>query len=400
MYNNTRPRVLVSAYDISNGETPEGYIALKVLEQLSKKYNITVVTRCNNLVCENHLPNVKFIGFDFPKPFLFLKKRFTLHNLYSYFWHLLWPLYFLKKKSLLHDVKLIHHFNFHNDSLPSLSWILGKKIIWGPINHHEIIPKWRYEKQTTLFVLSRVKFFLRILMWKFDPFLALFKAKVSHFIIGGDWVRNRLSINNNYTIMSQLGVDEKTFFTKSLSSEESFDISRGLEINLLSVGRAVLIKGHVLAIDTLKQLPNNYTLTIVASGPELEKLKKHSLHKNIHWRVKFIERCSRQELNILFNKCHFFLFMSAEVAGLVWLEALASGCNVVTFDGSTEIVRAAKKLSKITVVKNSQNYNQNIKNLTESILMFDCAEKHKEALSPYYFSTIAERISKLYKLFL
>jgi glycosyltransferase involved in cell wall biosynthesis len=63
-----------------------------------------------------------------------------------------------------------------------------------------------------------------------------------------------------------------------------------------------------------------------------------------------------------------FIFPSAEVAGLVWIEALACGLPVVAFDGLTEVAVAARRLPGIFVAANEDMRHRNITNYARAIM--------------------------------
>ncbi|OAA26594.1 hypothetical protein AT15_06455 [Kosmotoga arenicorallina S304] len=78
----------------------------------------------------------------------------------------------------------------------------------------------------------------------------------------------------------------------------------------------------------------NLNLTIVGNGKEFQKLKKLSIKKGIEKNIKFAGEMSRYEvLNEMRKSDVFVMVSSPETFGLVYLEAMASGCITVGSKG-------------------------------------------------------------------
>ena len=129
--NYDKPWILIAAYDLSAGNSSEGHIAYSILNKLLEKYRIIMVTRFNNKKellentdFTNKYSSVYLVGYDLPRWASWWKKGARFYRTYAYFWQMTWP--FVVKKHLLlkRTIKLIHILNFHNDSIPSLAWIL------------------------------------------------------------------------------------------------------------------------------------------------------------------------------------------------------------------------------------------------------------------------------------
>ena len=396
--------IIFSAYDFSLGSTSEGHIAFNILQELSLDYSVIVVTRRNNL---EHLAlddrnlaldGLYFVGFDLPKFFLWIKKVSRIYSIYSYLWHLCWPLVFLNRKDILKNIKLIHLFNFHNDSLPSLAWLLNKPLIWGPINHHEWVPKWRRKYwPRRISVLHDLKFGLRKFQWRWDPFINLLLRKADLIFIAGPWVENRLKIHNKERIIyrSQLGVSVLKEVT-----ERWHDKNNNKDIVRLVVsGRLAWIKGVDLVIEAMKYLPIHYELDIVGSGSAYDKLKGLCYAEGVSSRIKFIPQICRDDLLKSYSNYDCFIFSSSEVAGLVWIEALMEGLPVVGFGGEKEIEIASGYIEGIYLVEELDDRENNIRILAELIQKVCTSNSNvdTERIKDYYsWNSFAKTIKDAY----
>lgn len=113
--------------------------------------------------------------------------------------------------------------------------------------------------------------------------------------------------------------------------------------NILSIGRLDYIKGFDILLESfllLKEEHNDWTLTIVGSGEEEEKLKDLSIKLNIDKYVHFIS--ATKNLDPYFRNASVFCCSSRfEGFGMVILEAMSYGLPVISFDcdcGPREII--------------------------------------------------------------
>ncbi|MGQ9926468.1 MAG: glycosyltransferase family 4 protein [Chloroflexaceae bacterium] len=99
---------------------------------------------------------------------------------------------------------------------------------------------------------------------------------------------------------------------------------------LLSVGRMERHKRIDRLIAALPQLPNGYTLTLVGSGPERERLERFAGECGVQSRVHFAGRVSDAALRAWYRRAGVLVSLSeAESFGRTIVEGLAMGCRVV-----------------------------------------------------------------------
>ena len=277
MNSKSKTIIFISAYD-AGLHTSEGYIIRQFLARIPKTFHVILLTRKNNveaLRAANEVAkfqcSVSLLAYELPKSVSWWKKGPRGYGLYSYLWQLTWPLVIYKRRKFLKNIAFFHVFNFHNDSIPHLAWILSKKTIWGPINHNEQMESWRFNGMTRQVRYKHlIRSQIRKLQWRFDPFLAASVKKSSLILSSGHWVDHRLRLHKrqNYKRLSQLG----SFGTSRVAIQDMTPRS----LRLITAGRLDFIKGNDLAIDALALLPKEISLTIVGDGYLKPKLQKQT----------------------------------------------------------------------------------------------------------------------------
>lgn len=404
-----RSWVLIAAYDVSTGDSSEGHVAFNILRRLCKTYRIVLVTRRNNKVrleCDPIFaaacPGVHLVGYDLPKWAGWWKRGARFYQAYAYLWQMTWPQILRDHKRLSESMRLIHVLNFHNDSIPSLAWQTGLPVIWGPINHNEIVATWRRTFWPLSIGMRHVAAFaLRRILWRFDPFLKSHIRNSRVVLSAGEWVDRRLnlSVANRAIRRSQLGVSENAFYIGS----ETATVRTGDARELICAGRLDWIKGLDLAIEALSLLPDKYCLRIVGKGPAESSLRALATRLGVTTRVTFQPSVPRSALPAIYAQADLFLFTSAEVGGLVWVEALASGLPVVAFDGDTEVAAAARHLPGIHLAVAGRGRRENVERFADAIktaadVPRNPAVLRTAALQQYGWDRLAATIREAYCL--
>lgn len=402
-----KPWILIAAYDVSTGSSSEGHVAFNLLKYLSKKYRIILITRKNNKASlaadqnfQQKCPGIHILGYDLPKWASWWKRGARFYQIYAYLWQMTWVFAVKNHDRFKRNIKLVHVLNFHNDSIPSLAWMLGLPLVWGPINHNEMVASWRRRFWPNLKSLSNmIAFLIRWLMWKFDPFLRLHILKSNIILSAGNWVNNRLCLDfsKKVIIRSQLGVDEADFNLNHTAISKNETKHK----ELIFAGRLDWIKGVDLIIEALSHLPSEYSLRLVGSGPAEKHLRTLATKLELDSRIDFQLPVSRVKLAALYANADLFVFPSAEVAGLSWVEALACGLPVVTFDGETEIAKASHYLPGIQVVECNGERSAQINALANTIVKavahyHDGVELRESLLAKYSWAELASVIDNAY----
>jgi glycosyltransferase involved in cell wall biosynthesis len=399
-----RDCILIAAYD-AGIRTSEGYVARSILERLNSETRVILITRKNNVAelradsdfCTK-CPNVHLVGFDLPKWATWWKRGPRFYGPYAYLWQVIWPFVVKRRTSLIPRLTVVHSLNFHNDSLPSMGWILGRPSVWGPINHNEGIARWRtstWPKAQQLRV--EVKAIVRRLLWRIDPLLSLAIRNTDLILSAGSWVDHRLRLigRENVRHRSQLGLDTRTI------PHHIRGKTGGLR--LVSGGRLDWIKGLDLAIAALVQLPPEATLTLIGDGPCRSFLEEYADRLGVADRVKFHPAVPREDLLAMYGDFDLFLFTSAEAGGLSWVEALATGLPVVGFEGPTELAEKSRQLRGVRVAPALSKREDSIAALAEAILMETSTDHDSEAIadevrSHYDWDQIATEVYDAYQI--
>lgn len=400
------PWLLIAAYDVSTGASSEGYVALSLLRQL-KDFRVVLVTRRNNkarLALDPHFasdcPNVRLVGFDLPRWASWWKRGARFYQLYTYLWQLFWPLALRRRIRLRDHLSVVHVFNFHNDSIPSLAWLLRRPVVWGPINHNELPPPcrrefWPHKKR----ILNIGAFALRAAMWRFDPLLRLTASNAAVILAAGEWVDQRLNLSKSKPVIrrSQLGVDENTFSLR-------IDAAAGPagRTNLVYVGRLDWIKCVDLAIEAVAALPLSFHLLVIGEGPAESQLHALTHRLGLSDRVTFQRPVPRELLSPLYGCADTFIFPSAEAAGLVWVEALAAGLPVVGIQGETELTYAAHRMPGIFLAPAKDLRREQVIALADAVehatrQPTDRAALRDAALREYSWHSLAAAVRQTYR---
>ena len=137
----------MTAYAVDPYKGSESGTGWNWILQAAKYNRIIAVTRSNNRPAieayfrENPLPEqteIQWAYFDWPAWARGWKRGERGAWLYQYLWHLTVVFFILRRRW---QFDLSHHLNFHSDWTPSFLWILGKPLVWGPVGHHDKIPR-------------------------------------------------------------------------------------------------------------------------------------------------------------------------------------------------------------------------------------------------------------------
>lgn len=104
------------------------------------------------------------------------------------------------------------------------------------------------------------------------------------------------------------------------------------DIEIISVCSLVKLKNIDVNLRALSRLPGNirWLYTIIGNGPERPRLVSLARTLGIPGKVRFLGFKSREQALAEMRKAHIFLMVSApETFGLVYLEAMATGCLVI-----------------------------------------------------------------------
>lgn len=327
--------ILMTAYDINPYKGSESGTGWNFVTQAARFNKVMAVTRKNNrrniekYIEEFNIDtsNLDFYYFDLPYYLRFWKKGDRGSSLYFYMWQMFMPL-FVKINMIKFDIA--HNVNFHADAFPTFLWLLGKPTVWGPINHHERIPK-QYIFPKNEYIKDRIKWLAKLFIWNFDPFLLMSKLKSDIIIGGNSSVHKRLKISSN-----------KIIFISQVASSNIVHIKREeLKIfNIIIAARFIALKGIDIALYAFEEFYNNLSherkkyikLSILGEGPLENNLKVIRNTLNSKDNIEFIGWIDKDKMDMFYQKSSVFLFPSYEGAGMVVVEAMSHGLPVICFD--------------------------------------------------------------------
>ena len=329
--------ILITAYDVDPYKGSESATGWNYPLNLSKNNRVTVVTRNNNLpniekyISENNIDkeNLRFIGFDLPKWAIFWKRKARGSFLYYYLWQFFLALNMLSRKG---EFDICHALNFHCDWAPSFLWLLGKPLVWGPINHNERLPDYVIDEFPFKSKFNeRLKYIFKLYFWKLDPFLYLCKLKSTRILVGHDKVTERLNLNKSKCVL---------FNQISTEIPDKQEVRNNDKFSVLFVGRGLLIKNYasviesfILAFENKCKFKGSVELNLVGVGANGKKEINNILKEfNSKLEVNVIEWVDYTTVSDFYNNADVFCFPSFEGAGMVIAEALSYSLPVITID--------------------------------------------------------------------
>ena len=213
-------------------------------------------------------------------------------------------------------------------------------------------------------------------IWREETLLSKIKGMVKNgvyrsgakFLCGSKIAANRIV---------ELGADKDKVFVHPFTSLHESDIityeekirkqaeykkkigAEGKKV-VVAVGRFIPLKRYEVLIEAWKDMPDDCTLYLIGGGelrPEYEKQIVESSVKN----MTILDYMDKEKLNEYYMAADLFVHTSeTEVWGLVFNEAMAKGCPVITANhcvGGVELVRNGKE-GYVTETGNAEELRQ------------------------------------------
>jgi glycosyltransferase involved in cell wall biosynthesis len=403
--------ILITAYAVNPYKGSEDGLGWNYVFQAAKNNKVIAITRKNN---REHIEkfqslnpqwkgiysNMQFLYFDWPKWLIFWKKGPLLAMIYYYFWQLN-LIYFIKKQKLQFDI--VHNLTFVTDWAPSFLWMLRKPFVWGPVSHHEKIPKEFVLPiyGAKAFLMDRYLWLIKNLFWKLDPFLKLTSKNADVVICANSSTLKRLHLKPSQVFDMRSIASEKP----DLSTPTSHD-----KFLVFSAGRFVPLKGfditlrafakfyHQLNEDEKKRVE----LKIVGKGPFENLMNQIIKDEKIESAVEIIQWIQQQEMADFYKKSSVFLFPSHEGAGVVVAESMSYAVPVLCFNNyGPGVITPPNSTLKIDY----KTYEKNVDEFAEKLMQLfrdkDYLKKEKEMALNYFDETLdwntrAEKLNKIY----
>ncbi len=366
-------RILITAYDINPYKGSESLTGWKYVLELARYNKIIAITRRNNQYHVDkyineykiELNNLSFNYYDIPKWAMFWKRGSRGSKLYYYLWQYgvsRW----VKKTIPSTNYDIVHGLNFHTDSAPSFLWTLNKPFVWGPINHNEYIP-YQFMKHYGMYAYftHRIQWTLKLLIWKYDPFLRKCISGADAILVGHMDVVARLKMNKKYHVINQIAsesnISKKTPIPVPITS-------------FVAIGRFIPIKNYDILIKAISRVvvklkstnrTQKFKLVMVGEGPYHEKIKRLSSRYQLSNIIEYRGQIPHDKVLEILSASTAQIFPSFEGAGMVIAESLSVGTPVI----------AMKKYNppliehyKNGILVECTNYNSAIENIADAIL--------------------------------
>lgn len=334
--------IVVSAYACEPHTGSEPGVGWHWAEELSRYYQVVVITRENNRNCiETELaqrpnPRMKFYYCDVSSKFLFWKKGQKGIHLYYYLWQ---KLCYKVAVDLIekYNPKFILGLTFGNMWLPTYLDKLPCNFIWGPLGGGEGVPKALLptmdSKQKLLEIIRRINRFFPITNLRFNRICRNSKIIITRTTDSLNCIPEKyrdkcMTILETGISQSDIDCFNKLVDQTTLHSEPNFVIS----------GRMVPFKLFPLAIDAFALLVHKYPnalLHVLGDGPENSKCKNIVRSNQIEKNVIFYGNKSREEALAIMSRSAAVVITSAREGGSwILFEAMLLKKPIICFNTS------------------------------------------------------------------
>ena len=254
--------------------------------------------------------------------------------------------------------------------------------------YKKIVVTWHAEIYQAYFIFAPFLFIV-------DTCVFLFASKIiypshahqqSSFLYKLNFVRHKSSI---IPLASQVPTN--------ISFERVFT---NTQIRVVSVGRLVSYKGYEYAITAFKYLPDNFSYTIIGSGPLYSKLNKLINQLGLSAKVTISSKIDDDEKFSYLQDSDIFLFPSisqSEAFGLSQLEAMHFSLPIInTFlqNGVNEL--APDDIALTVLPRSSDLIRDALLYMASSQVRFEYSSKSRKRAMSYTLDSISNEYMKLF----
>jgi glycosyltransferase involved in cell wall biosynthesis len=228
------------------------------------------------------------------------------------------------------EFQLAHHVTYASVHVPSPLWRLGIPVVFGPIGGGQTAPP----SMLQYFGAEKSRERLRTSLTKalrLSPLHRQWLKRMSVILAANSDTFNlvRALGCKNVSLMCDTAIPSSYFAEGSRKLQE-----QGGSLRLLWVGQMRTRKALPLALDALKEVQRDVTLTIAGDGmaPEAvhQMIRDRSLQHRVFWKGS---RLTHTELRKTYEEHDAMLFTSLRDSfGSQLLEALAMGLPIITLD--------------------------------------------------------------------
>lgn len=162
------------------------------------------------------------------------------------------------------------------------------------------------------------------------------------------------AIKENIHVYPFSSVLKKDILMTSLSKEEKLLIREKLGVKgekiVVSVGQYIHRKGYDLLLNSWKEFDEKFTLLIIGSGPDKEKLNNIILEQKLN-NVSLVDFKSKEELKYYYLAADYFILPTREdIWGLVINEALSYKLPIITTNKCVAGVELSNEFNSIDII--------------------------------------------------
>jgi glycosyltransferase involved in cell wall biosynthesis len=337
---------------------------------------------------ENAIPNLHFTYVAVP--YEWTKKNEGLH-------YAVWQFSALKAARELaskFEFQLAHHVTYASVHVPSQLWRLGIPVVFGPVGGGQTAPP----GMLPYFGREKGRERLRSSLTHALPYSALHRQWLGRmsFILAANHdtlnIVRRLGCKRTNLMCdtaiptSYFAEASRDFGSRSCESRNTED--RGEPLRLLWVGRMLTRKALPLALDALKRVRRNVTLTIAGDGLDPRKvdemIQDRSLQGKVFWKGS---RLTLTDLRMAYAEHDAMLFTSLrDTFGSQVLEAMAMGLPIITLDlhGAHDFVPNGASL-KVSV-GHAEETVLNLASAIEKFALLPIAARNQMSLQAWKFA--------------
>ncbi len=401
-----RHRILASAYSCGPGEGSEPGIGWNIVREMSRRHDVTVITRKNNsALIESEIRNypdakLKTIGYDLPKYVGWFKRGTRGLQLYYYLWQ--FGAYRLAKRLHSHHrFELVHHVTFGRYWSPSFMPLLPIPFVSGPIGGGESAPRsfWT-EFGTRARFFEWFREFARSL-GELDPFVRMTLRRAKCLLATTPETASRINrlTESDVEIFGNVALEEPELLEYTQVPPPNTANPR-----FVSIGRILHWKGFHLGLRAFAEAQLDAEYWIVGSGSYTRELKLLAKELGIEEKVKFTGNIPREEVMECLKDSIALVHPSLhDSGGWVVIEAMASGRPVLCLDlGGPATIVDGDSGYKIS----AQNPEEAVLGLKQAMLELTQSAARLETLSSaskiraqklFTWESKADQLDKVYR---
>ena len=402
-----RRRIFLSCFACSPGWGSEPGVGWRWLEELSKSYDVVLVThayfreRIDTELASHPMEGLLGVHYFAPNAFGISPDIQINSRLYYIWWQ--WCLGgYVKGLLKSQSFDLIHHLTWGTFRFPTFLGRKGVPLVMGPLGGGDVAPMRLY---AGLPFVTQAREWVRdvsLRFAKFDP-LAMWGPMAASLVLckTEDTLRALpASIQARAVIAPEIGAPVVDLSSRQAKSATSSPF------RLLFAGTLSGVKGIVLAIGAVHSLTKagyDVTLDIAGKGPLRDFLLGEIDKLGLSKQVCLLGMLPREELMALYGQADLFVFPSLhDSSGNVVLESLSRGLPVICLDlgGPKYYVTPQCGVIVSTLNRTSKQVEQA---LAESIAdLIDQPNKLREmsdgAVQQAHIQTWAARVNNAYAL--